>query len=369
MSNYKILAINPGSTSTKIAVFEGETEIFKKTVVHDAAELAKYTTVADQLPYRVETILAVCKEQGVDISDCAAFVGRGGGLDACPGGTYAVNDVMLAHARRGGGNHPASLGCQIAQKFAEQYGVKAFIVNPPDVDEFQDVARVTGLADVFRTPSSHALNQKETAIRVAADLGKTYETSNFIVAHIGGGVSVTAHCLGKMIDSNGIINGEGPMAPTRSGALPAVDLMNLCYSGKWTRDEMYKRLTKSGGFVDHVGTSETLEVVDMIKQGNKYAKLVYDTFQYQIAKEIGSMAAVLKGKVDAIILTGGIAHDKELCANMKEYVGFIAPIEVRAGEFEMEALSSGAYRVLTGHEEAKPYTGEKVFTNFDALKN
>jgi butyrate kinase len=369
MSNYKVLAINPGSTSTKIAVFDGEKEIFKKNVVHDASELAKYATVADQLPYRVETILGVCKDQGVDISDCAAFVGRGGGLDACPGGTYAVNDIMLGHARRGGGNHPASLGSQIAQKFADQYGAKAFIVNPPDVDEYQDVARVTGLADVFRTPSIHALNQKETAIRVAADLGKTYETANFIVAHIGGGVSVTAHCHGKMVDSNGIINGEGPMAPTRSGALPAVSVMDLCYSGKWTRDEMYKRLTKSGGFVDHVGTSETLELVDMIAKGNKYAKLVYDAFQYQIAKEIGSMAVVLKGKVDAIILTGGIAHDKELCANMKDQVGFIAPIEVRAGEFEMEALAAGAYRVLSGQEEPHTYTGEKVFTNFDALKN
>ena len=365
---YKILAINPGSTSTKIAVFEGDKEVFKQNVVHEAADLAKYATVVDQLDYRVETILSVCKANGVDLADCDAFVGRGGGLNSCPGGTYEVNAKVLEHARRGGGNHPAALGSQIAQKFADQYGKRAFIVNPPDVDEFQDVARVTGLHDVFRTVSIHALNQKETAIRVARDLGKSYETANFIVCHIGGGVSITAHCQGKMIDSNGIINGEGPMAPTRSGALPAVDLMDLCYSGKWTRDEMYKRITKSGGFVDHLGTSDAIEVNEMIAKGDKYAKLIYDAFQYQIAKEIGAMAVVLKGKVDAIILTGGISHDKGLVANLNEQVGWIAPIEVRAGEFEMEALAAGCERVLSGQEEAKVYTGEKVFTNFDYLK-
>ena len=367
--SYKILAINPGSTSTKIAVFEGEQEVFKKNVVHEAAELAKYATVADQLDYRVETILSVCAEQGVDLATCDAFVGRGGGLDSCPGGTYEVNEKMLAHAKRGGGNHPASLGCQIAQKFADQYAKRAFIVNPPDVDEYQDVARVTGLSDVYRAVSIHALNQKETAIRVAKDLGKTYESGNFIVCHIGGGVSITAHCQGKMIDSNGIINGEGPMAPTRSGALPAVPLIDLCFSGKYTRDEMYKRITKSGGFVDHLGTSDAIEVNRMIDAGSKYAKLVYDAFQYQIAKEVGSMAVALKGKVDAIILTGGISHDKALVANLTEQLGWIAPIEVRAGEFEMEALAAGGCRVLSGEETANVYTGEKVFTNFDYLKN
>lgn len=365
---YKILAINPGSTSTKIAVFDGEQEVFKTNVVHEAADLAKYATVADQLDYRVETILGVCGENGVDLADCDAFVGRGGGLDSCPGGTYEVNEKMLEHARRGGGNHPAALGSQIANKFAGQYGKRAFIVNPPDVDEFQDVARVTGLSDVFRTVSIHALNQKETAIRVAKDLGKTYDAANFIVCHIGGGVSITAHCQGKMIDSNGIINGEGPMAPTRSGALPAVPLIDLCFSGKYTRDEMYKRITKSGGFVDHLGTSDAIEVNQMIDAGNKYARLVYDAFQYQIAKEIGSMAVALKGKVDAIILTGGISHDKGLVASLTEQVGWIAPIEVRAGEFEMEALAAGGCRVLSGEETAKTYTGEKVFTDFSYLK-
>lgn len=366
--NLKVLAINPGSTSTKIAVFDGDKEIFKKSVVHDSDKLATFATVSDQLPYRVETILEVCEEQGVDISDCAAFVGRGGGLNSCEGGTYTVNAKMLEHAQRGGGNHPAALGSQISNSFAKQYGAKAFIVNPPDVDEYEDKARLTGLSDIFRTVSIHSLNQKETAIRVAADLGKTYEQANFIVCHIGGGVSVTAHRRGRMIDSNGIINGEGPMAPTRSGALPAVPLIDMCFSGEYTRDEMYKRVTKSGGFVDHVGTSETLELVDMISAGNKYAELVYDAFQYQIAKEVGSMAVALEGEVDAIILTGGIAHDKDVCANLKRMCGFIAPVEVRAGEFEMEALAAGAVRVLSGAEQPKAYTGEPVFKNFEHIK-
>lgn len=366
---FKILAINPGSTSTKIALFDGDKEIFKKNVAHEADDLAKFPTVIDQLDYRVETILAACRENHVDLSDCDAFVGRGGGLNSCPGGTYEVNAKILEHARRGGGNHPAALGSQIANKFAKQYGKRAFIVNPPDVDEFQDVARVTGLHDIFRTVSIHALNQKETAIRVAHDLNKTYESCDFIVCHIGGGVSVTAHHQGRMIDSNGILNGEGPMAPTRSGALPAVDLVNLCYSGKWTRDEMYQRITKTGGFVDHLGTSDVIEIKKMINDGNQYARLVYDAFKYQIVKQIGAMAAILRGKVDAIILTGGIANDADLVRYVTEMVSFLAPVIVRAGEFEMEALAAGASRVLEGKEEPKVYSGVPVFNNFEYLKN
>ena len=366
--NLKVFAINPGSTSTKVALFDGEQEVFKKTVAHEAEELARFQAVSDQLDYRVETILRVCREHRVELSQCAAFCGRGGGLNSCEGGTYAVNDQMLQHARRGGGNHPAALGCQIAARFAEQYQAKAFIVNPPDVDELMDKARLTGLSDVFRTASVHALNQKETSIRVAAELGKAYEDCNFIVCHIGGGVSVTAHRRGKMIDSNGIINGEGPMAPTRSGALPATPLIDMCFSGKYTRDEMYRRIIKSGGFVDHLGTSETLEVVDRIQKGDQYAALVYEAFQYQIAKEVGAMAVALEGKVDRIILTGGIANDKVLCANLERMCGFLAPVVVRAGEFEMEALAAGAVRVLLGREKPKVYTGVPVFQDFEELK-
>ena len=361
MEPLTIFTINPGSTSTKIALFRDEEAVFKENVVHDAAALAAFPQVCDQLGYRVDTTLDACAKARVDLSQCDAFVGRGGGLNACEGGTYRVNDTILAHARRGGGNHPAALGSQIARQFADRYGKPAFIVNPPDVDEYCDEARITGLAGVYRSASTHALNQKETAIRMAARLGKPYEACNFIVCHLGGGVSVTAHAQGRMVDSNGIINGEGPMAPTRSGALPAAEVVELCYSGRYTKAELMRRITKSGGFVDHLGTSETLEVTERIRRGDAYAVLIYRAFQYQVAKEIGAMAAVLRGRIDAIVLTGGISRDEALRENLKAMVGFLAPVHAFPGEFEMEALAAGARRVLSGREQEKIYTGEPVF--------
>lgn len=371
MEAYRILAINPGSTSTKVAMFEDETCLLKQTVNHSAEQLADFSTVSDQLPYRLETVLQVLNEKGIRLEGTDAFVGRGGGLQSCSGGVYRVNTVMLQHASSGkyGGNHPAALGCQIANSLCLRYGGQAFIVDPPDTDEFCNEARITGLSDCFRTSHIHALNQKETARRVAKELGLYYENANFIVCHIGGGVSVTAHLQGQMVDSNDIINGEGPMAPTRSGALPAVQFMDLCYSGRWTRDEMYKRLTKTGGFVDHLGTSEVLDIIPRIERGDQYAELIYNSFIYQIAKEIGAMAAVLRGRIDAIILTGGISHDEALCNSLRDRIGFLAPVLVRAGEFEMEALAAGALRVLQGIELPKVYTGEPVFVDFEALKS
>jgi len=346
-------------------MFEEDTEIFNVNVAHDADKLAEFPEVSDQFAYRRDTILNVLKEKGITLDGVKAYAGRGGGLQSCAGGTYRVNDALLNDARNGTvGRHPAVLGSQIAHEFATTYGGEAFIVNPPDIDELCDEARITGLADIYRESRVHALNQKETAIRVAKDLGTTYEAENFIVAHIGGGVSITAHEKGKAIDNTDIINGEGPMTPTRAGALPAVQFMDLCYSGKWTRDEMYKRITKEGGFVSHLGTSDAREVTKMIAEGDEYAALVYDAFIYQIIKNIGSMAAVLSGDVKAIILTGGIANDKDLVAKIKEKVSFVAPVEVRAGEFEMEALASGALRVLHGEEEAREYTGVPVFQGF-----
>ncbi len=359
-----VFAIDPGSTSTKIALFRGQAQIMKENVVHDAQKLARYPLVSDQLDDRVETILAACRRAGVELSQCDAFVGRGGGLNPCQGGTYRVNETMLSHARRGGGNHPAALGCQIAWRFAREYGRPAFVVDPPDVDEYCDEARVTGLAGVYRVASTHALNQKETAIRMASELGKPYEACNFIICHLGGGVSVTAHRKGKMVDSNGIINGEGPMAPTRSGALPATEVIKLCFSGQYTQQEVLQRVVKTGGFVDHLGTSEVLEILEKIRQGDQYAALIYRAFQYQVAKEVGAMAAVLCGEVDAIVLTGGIARDEGLCQELTRMIGFLAPVRVFPGEFEMEALAFGAQRVLSGQEAGKNYTGEPVFSAF-----
>lgn len=367
--NEKILAINPGSTSTKIALFEGEKQVFKENVFHDVRVLKQFRSATDQIDYRKETILKALEEADIDISDCTAFSGRGGGLAPCRGGVYEINDAILKDARSGKyADHPACLGNLISYDFAQEYQARAFTVNPPSTDEFQDVARVTGLKDVTRFSNTHALNQKETAMRVAKELGLEYRQANLIVAHLGGGVSIGAHDHGNVVDCDDNIKGDGPMAPTRIGSLPVRDVIDLCYSGKWTHEEMLLYLSKTGGFVDHLGTSETLEIVERIRNGDKYAKLIYDAFLYQVAKQIGAMAVVLKGKVDAIVLTGGIANDKELAANLTEMVGFLAPVVVRAGEFEMEALAAGALRVLRGEEIPLVYTGQPVFTSFEHLK-
>ena len=367
MSEYKVLTINPGSTSTKIALFEGENCLFSKNVSHDAKELDKFQSLPEQLPYRRDTILQLLNEAGVRLDDVDVFVGRGGGLLAMEGGTYEVTDLMLDHARNSANGviHPAGLGPQLAREFAEQYGAKAMVVNPPDVDELQDLARMTGIKGVNRIIHLHALNLKETAIRHSKNvMNKKYEECNYVVCHIGGGISVSAHRKGKMIDGYDIVGGEGPMAPTRCGQLPVKDVVTMCYSGKYTEKEMREKITKTGGLVDHLETSDAREVTAMIENGNKYAKLIYDSMIYEIGKTAGSMAAVLHGKVDGIVLTGGISHDKYVVEKLTEMLSFIAPITVMAGEFEMEALAAGAIRVLSGEEEAKTYTGIPVWSGF-----
>ena len=366
MKSYKVFAINPGSTSTKIAMFEGDKEVFSKNVSHDAEKLKEFKEISDQFDYRKETILKELAEAGQTLEGVDAFSARGGGLVNIEGGVYKVGEKLLEHARVGYTvKHPATLGAQLADAFAKEYGGVAFVVNPPDVDEFTDVARVTGLKGIYRESRIHALNQKEIGIRYAAKLGKKYEDLNLIICHIGGGISVTAHNHGKMLDSNDIANGDGPMAPTRCGQLPVKDVVTMCFSGKYTEKEMREKITKTGGLVDHLGTSDAREVTEMIKNGNQYAKLIYDAMIYEIGKTAGSMAAVLCGKVDGIIFTGGISHDKYVVEKLTEMLSFIAPITVMAGEFEMEALAAGAIRVLSGKEEAKTYTGIPVWNGFN----
>ena len=366
MKSYKVFAINPGSTSTKIAMFEGDKEVFSKNVSHDAEKLKEFKEISDQFDYRKETILKELAEAGQTLEGVDAFSARGGGLVNVEGGVYKVGEKLLEHARVGYTvKHPATLGAQLADAFAKEYGGVAFVVNPPDVDEFTDVARVTGLKGIYRESRIHALNQKEIGIRYAAKLGKKYEDLNLIICHIGGGISVTAHNHGKMVDSNDIANGDGPMAPTRCGQLPVKDVVTMCFSGKYTEKEMREKITKTGGLVDHLGTSDAREVTEMIKNGNQYAKLIYDAMIYEIGKTAGSMAAVLCGKVDGIIFTGGISHDKYVVEQLTEMLSFIAPITVMAGEFEMEALAAGAIRVLSGKEEAKTYTGIPVWNGFN----
>lgn len=369
MKKYKVFAINPGSTSTKIAMFEGGEVVFSKNVSHDAAKLKEFKEISDQFDYRRETIMTELEAAGQSLDGVDAFSARGGGLVNVEGGVYVVGDKLLEHARAGYSvKHPAMLGAQLAAAFAKEYGGTAYVVNPPDVDEFTDEARVTGLKGIYRESRIHALNQKEIGIRYAEKLGEKYEEMNLIICHIGGGISVTAHNQGKMVDSNDIANGDGPMAPTRCGQLPVKDVIAMCYSGRFTEAEMRDKVTKTGGLVDHLGTSDAREVEKMMQDGSRYAKLVYDSMLYEIGKTAGSMAAVLKGKVDGIVLTGGISHSNYVVEYLTDMLSFIAPIEVMAGEFEMEALAAGAVRVLSGEEQAKTYRGVPVWSGFENIE-
>lgn len=367
MKIYKIFTINPGSTSTKIALFEGEKVIFSANVNHDAKKLAEFKDISEQLPYRKETILTLLKENHITLENVDAFVGRGGGLLALPGGTYEIDHVLLEHASIGanGVSHPAQLGSQLAHEFCLQYGGREFVVNPPDVDEYEDIARVTGIKEINRTSHIHSLNQKETAIRHAWSLGKTYEECNFIVCHIGGGISIAAHKNGKMIDGTDVVEGEGPMAPTRSGAIPSASLIRMCFSGKYTEKEMLEKCTKSGGMIDLIGTADTLEISNRALQGERYAKLIWNAMIYQINKSIGAMAAVLHGNVDGILLGGGMVFNQDLVIQITEACSFIATVSSYPGEFEMEAMASGAIRVLEQREIAKKYTGVAIWSGFD----
>ncbi len=363
---YKLCALNLGSTSTKVAVFENETLIFSSNVAHDANRLKEFKEIADQVPYRKQTILDELAKKNISLEGVDAFIGSGGSLVSVEGGTYVCNDLLLHHARIGYTiKHPAAIGSLLADEFARDHGAQAFVVNPPDVDELQPVARITGWKDVYRESRVHVLNQKEVGRRYAREMGSRYEDLNLVICHIGGGLTVTAHQKGRMIDSSDAVQGEGPMAPTRCGTLPVASVISLCFSGKYTEKELQDRVRKNGGLVDHLGTSDTREVTERIQNGDEYAKLVYDSFIYQIGKHIGAYAAVLNGKVDGVLLTGGCAHDKYLVEKITEMVSYIAPVKVYPGELEMEAMAAGALRVLTGQEMPKEYNGVPVWSGFE----
>ena len=362
---YKIFTLSPGSTSTKLAVFEGEKKVFKAEVSHDPEKLAAFAEISDQLGYRKETILEELGKAGISLADMDAYAAYSGGLESMPGGAYEVNDIILKHSREGRTvKHPAILGSQLIYAFHEKYGAPAYLINPPDVDEFQDLARLTGLKGVYRESRLHVLNQKEVAMRYAKELGRKYEQCNFVVCHIGGGLSIAAHKQGLMVDGNDVLNGDGPMAPNRTGSVPAVPLIKMCYSGEFTEKEMIAKISKTGGLKGLLGTDSTLEIQDMISKGDKWAELVYDGMAYQLSKFIGSYAVVLGGKVDGIILTGGVSRSGYFVGKIKELTEWIAPVKVYGGDFEMEALSSGAIRVLSGEEELKVYTGKPVWNGF-----
>ncbi|MDR1088151.1 MAG: butyrate kinase [Coriobacteriales bacterium] len=363
--HYLILAINPGSTSTKIAVYEDEQELFSLNVEHDADVLKQFADVQDQLEYRKKTIVEALEDKGIDVSSIDVYVGRGGGLVAVDSGAFVVTDRLLEDARKGmAGQHPAQLGSQICDALAAQYGGKAYIYNAPDVDEYDSIARVSGLKGVYRQCHIHTLNQKEIALRYASEHDLDYDKINLIICHIGGGISVTAHRQGRMVDGNDIIRGEGPMTPTRAGSLPTIDMLDLCFRDGADKKAIKDRLTKNGGLIDHLGTADAREVEQRIKNGDAYAQIVYDAMLYQVAKSVGACAATLTGELEAIILTGGMAHSEYIVDFLREYIGWIAPLVVMPGEFEMEALAAGALRVARGEEEPKLYTGTPVWNGF-----
>lgn len=367
MKQFKIFTINPGSTSTKIALFQEGEKVFSANVSHEAAALEQFSNLQEQLPYRRQTIEQIITKNNVDLSNLDGVVGRGGGLIAMEGGTYEVDDLLLHDSINcaNGVPHPAGMGASLAKMFAETYGGRTFVVNPPDVDEIQDVARITGIRGVYRTVHLHALNLKETAIRHARSQGKRYEEMNLIVCHIGGGVSVSAHRDGKMVDGYDIVGGEGPMAPTRCGAVSVTELLDCLQD----QDLETVRLlcSKSGGFVSHLGISDAIEVNRRIKAGDRHAEIVWNAMIYQICKGIGAMSAVLRGRVDGILLGGGMVHSQDLVDQIRETCGSIAAVYPYPGEFEMEAMEAGASRVLRGEERPKQYTGKPVFQGFDFI--
>ncbi len=354
--SYKLLIINPGSTSTKIAVYEDENPILIETIRHSSEEINKYPSIFSQLGFRKEIIINVLDSKGIKIGDLDAIVGRGGLLKPMISGTYSVNEIMLQDLKIGyQGQHASNLGGLLAKEISGAYNLPSFIVDPVVVDELDEVARVSGLPELSRNSIFHALNQKAVAKRYAKEMGKSYEDLNIIVAHLGGGVSVGAHHKGRIIDVNTALDGDGPFSPERAGALPTGDLVRLCFSGKYTEGEILKMLCGKGGFVAYLGTNDAREVEAAAKEGKKEAALVFEAFCYQIGKAIGECAAVLKGKVDAIILTGGIAYGKTVTDKISERTAWIAPIVVYPGEDEMLALAQGGLRVLKGEEEAKEY--------------
>ncbi|MDO5778968.1 MAG: butyrate kinase [Clostridium sp.] len=353
---YKLLIINPGSTSTKIGVYEDEKEIFVETLRHSSDEIAKYDSIFEQKEFRKSVIMNVLKENNFDVNTLDAVVGRGGMLKPIPGGTYEVNESLLNDLKVGvQGEHASNLGGILANEIAKEVGGRAFIVDPVVVDELEPVARISGVPELPRKSKFHALNQKAVAKRFGKESKRGYENLNLIVVHMGGGVSVGAHKNGKVIDVNNALDGDGPFSPERSGAVPVGDLIKMCFSGEYTQEEVYKKIVGKGGYVAYLNTNDARDVLREKEEGNKFAELIYNAFIYQVSKSIGEMATVLKGKVDSIILTGGIAYSPIVVSDIKERVEWISNVAVYPGEDELLALAQGAIRVLGGEEEAKVY--------------
>ena len=352
----KSLIINPGSTSTKLGVFEDETLLFEETLRHSTEEIARYATIADQKDFRKEIILNFLKEKNFDIKELGMVVGRGGMLKPIPSGTYATSDKLVADLIEGvSGQHASNLGGVLAKEIGDSIGVPSFIVDPVVVDELEPESRISGVPELPRTSIFHALNQKAVAKRYAKEKGVAYDSLNLIVVHMGGGVSVGPHKKGKVVDIFNALDGDGAFSPERAGGVPNGALIRMCFSGKYTEAEVYKKVVGNGGFNAYCNTNDMRDVEKMVNEGDENAALIRRAFIKQVSKDIGAMATVLEGKVDQIIVTGGIAYDKVVVNGLKEKCEWIAPFTVYPGEDELLALVQGGLRVLNGEEEAGAY--------------
>lgn len=353
---YRILAINPGSTSTKVSVYENAIPLVEKNTVYTRAEISTCGSVIDQKDMRLNFVLSVLEEEGIDFASIDVVVARGGLVDPIDSGVYVINEHMLSDLENAtAAVHASALGGIIAFEVGKRFGIPAYVVDPIVVDELDQYAKLTGFPGIERKSIFHALNHKAVARRCAADLGEPYENSRFIVAHMGGGITVGAHRYGRVIDVNDALSGEGTFTPERTGAVPAIPLIELCFSGAYTKQELIDIVIHKGGMTGYLGTNDLRKCEKLIKEGDEYAALVLESMAYQVSKEIGAMSAVLEGRVDAIILTGGLAYSNRFTGSIKQRVGLIAPVKVYPGENEMQALVNGVLRVLRGEEKALEY--------------
>lgn len=359
----RLLIINPGSTSTKVSVFDDNSELFTESVFHDAPVLLSYPTVNDQTGFRKDVILKLLKEHGIGPESIDVWVGRGGSAYSQESGVMYIDELLFKDTRDavGGSDHPAKLGVMLAYELCNEYGGQMFTLNPTNVDELCAYARYTGIKGVYRRAQTHVLNQKAIGQIHAEKTDRSYEDCNFIICHIDGGITVTAHEHGKMVDSTEGAGGDGPFTPTRLGSIPVLEVLEYLEKGH-TVQEMKKMCSRAGGFVDHFGTSDANKVHEMIENGDRHAKLIWGTMIYQICKSIGEMAVVLDGKVDGILLTGGLVRFNDIVETIERKCSWIAPVSVYPGEVEQEAMAAAVLDVLIGRREAHKYTGKPVWT-------
>ena len=355
--NNRILAINPGSTSTKIAVFDGDSQLFVKNIKHTVEELSPFQHITDQYTFRNQVILEELANNQIDLNSINIVIGRGGLVKPIPSGVYEINDLMLEHLKMGySGEHASNLGGIIAHSLSQKIGLEhAYIADPVVVDELSDLARISGHPKFERISIFHALNQKAIARTFAKEQNKKYEDLNLIVAHMGGGISVGSHKKGKVVEVNQALDGDGPFSPERSGTLPMNQVIKACFSGEYTCEEMKKMIVGKGGYMAYFGHSDAIVVEKAVAAGDEKATLIENAMAYQVAKEIGSAAAVLQGEIDAILLTGGLAYGKTFVIQIKSYVQWIAPIKVYPGEDEMSALAMNALMILKKEVTASQY--------------